>query len=52
MNQYLSKIDKLLESNVPLKSLTKMNGHFLPNHGLHEVCKILLKRKIIHTENL
>ena len=29
-----------------LKNLTKKNSNFSPNHGLHKVCKILLKKYI------
>ena len=52
MNQYLSKSDSLLEIMHHLKSLTKKNWNFSPDHGLRKVYKILLKRKIIYTQNV
>ena len=29
-----------------------MNWNFSPNHGLHKICKILLKRKTTSTQKL
>ena len=51
MNQYLSKSHSLLEIMHHLKSLTKKNWNFSPDHGLHKVYKIPLKRKI-YTQNV
>ena len=53
MNQYLSKIDSLLEIHAPLKKLNKKELKFLTKPWItHKVYKILLKRKIIYTQNL
>ena len=48
MNEYLSKIDSLLDTDAPFKKLNKNS----PRHGLHKVCKTLLKRKTTSTQNL
>ena len=34
-----------------VKNLTKKNWNFSPHHGLHKVCKTLLKRKTTCTQN-
>ena len=53
VNQYLSKIDSLLEIHAPLKKLNKKELKFLTKPWItHKVYKILLKRKIIYTQNL
>ena len=52
MNQYLSKIDSVLEADASLKKLNKKPWNFSPNHELHKICKIMLKRKIIYAQNL
>ena len=53
INQYLSKIDSLLEIHAPLKKLNKKELKFLTKPWItHKVYKILLKRKIIYTQNL
>ena len=53
LNQYLSKIDSLLEIHAPLKKLNKKELKFLTKPWItHKVYKILLKRKIIYTQNL
>ena len=42
----------LLDSNALFKILTKRNWNFSPSHGLRKVCKLLLKRKSLFTQNL
>ena len=39
MNQYLSKIDSVLEADASLKKLNKKPWNFSPNHELHKICK-------------
>ena len=46
MNEYLSKTNSLLDAHAQLKNLTKRHWNFSANHGLHEVCKTLLKKNI------
>ena len=52
MNQYLSKIDSLLEIHATLKTLNKNELKFLTKPMITQSLQNSIKRKIIYTQNL
>ena len=52
MNQYLSKIDRLLEIHAPFKKLNKKELKFLTKPWITQGLQNSIKKKIVHTQNL